>query len=357
VALWLAIATESRVAKANPTSTWLEIVRTRGSEACPDVDSVFGALSRLFPEQPIRRSMDDTSAAASASVRIRPTSLGHEALVRVTRPREGERIILDDDVECSGLANALAVALVMLIEPASATTADPAQTVASRETMAETASGNAASTPPPMSTALPQNKSPARQATFPTSGGVVLGQREAAPPNAQRAVQASASAMAVGGFGLLGTPSAGIGAGITLSSRSGFAIAFEGLRLWSSPAVRAPGEINLALWGLLGGPCYRSKVASNVMLQGCLLLGAGSQTATSRGYWSDDSRSRPWVVAGPSLDLSVHLYRWLGTFVNLAGVGHLKRQSFSVDCVAEVVSAPVAGVMLGLGLRVETGVF
>src|SRR5512138_2634383 len=104
--------------RAEGVRTWLEIHRDRSSSLCPSEQSVFGAIARLFPAAPIRRSMDESQASASAVVSVRRTTQGgHEALIRVTRPREGERVIVDQDPGCEGLADALAVALVMLIEP------------------------------------------------------------------------------------------------------------------------------------------------------------------------------------------------------------------------------------------------
>jgi hypothetical protein len=341
----LSVVLESPRAQAERVATWLEVRRARGSEACPDVDRVFRAISRLFPEQPIRRCLDATEASASATVRIRPTSVGHEALVRVTRPREGERVILDREVECDGLADALAVALVMLIEPAQI--APPNELTELPVAPRDEPSQPEASAAPPPNKDRDAASLPLQLDDSPSNAPAAHGS------HTRRHWLAGARAMAAFGAGLTSEPSAGAGVGFALSSESGLGLALEGHRLLSLPAKQPPGRVELDLWALLGGPCYRQNLASKAHLDSCLAFGVGSQHAESKGYLHDDSKRRPWMVIGPRLDLGVRLYGWLGGFASLSALGHLKPQSFSVEGVGVVAKAPTVGTLLTLGFQVE----
>jgi hypothetical protein len=338
--------------------TWLEVHRAHGAEACPDVDTIFRAIRRLFPEQPVRRSIDSSEATASATVRVRPTSMGHEALIRASRPREGERIILSRGPECEGLADAIAVALVMLVEP---NLAEPSRTT-------ERGAAPNGSEPPASSdasaletvTAPRQYKLQKKPSALPTRKWVTNAKAETSAV-ARGRTRAGLSALSGGGVGLMSTPSAGVGLGAALSWSSGFGISLNGFRFWSSPAVRAPGELDLDLWAVFGGPCYRMPLTHALDLEGCWTLGAGSQRAESQGYARDGSTRRSWLVSGPRIDLDWRLNRWFGSFASLTGFGHLKPRSFSVEGVGSgddiVAKAPTLGILLALGLRVEGLVF
>lgn len=154
------------------------------------------------------------------------------------------------------------------------------------------------------------------------------------------------------GAKLLGTPSAGLGIGVTGLHHSGFGIAIEGVRLWALPAERAPGSVELDLWAIMAGPCYRQGLAPTLTLDGCLDFGGGVQRAAGRGYLETDTKHRPWIVLGPRFDLGLRFHRNLSGLIGLSVLTHLSRQQFTVDSDV-VVTAPLVGASLRLGLRVD----
>jgi len=102
---------------AEPVDAAIDIERAPGAEACPDADAVFSALRRLFPERAFHQSAQPSGSGTSAHVAIRPLSPGYEAALSVLGPRRGERVILEKDADCRGLADALALAFMLLVEP------------------------------------------------------------------------------------------------------------------------------------------------------------------------------------------------------------------------------------------------
>jgi hypothetical protein len=99
---------------AKPSPIHIEIDRAPGSELCPDETAVFRALPRLFPERSVQDSNVLQWSVAAARITIRPTTHGHEALILTVLPRIGERTLIENDANCSGLADALAVTLALL---------------------------------------------------------------------------------------------------------------------------------------------------------------------------------------------------------------------------------------------------
>lgn len=360
-------------AEGQTIDTWLEVRRAHGANACPGVDGIFGAIRRLFPNLPVHRRIETTDAAASATVYIRPTSVGHEALIHVSRPREGERVILSRGDQCEGLADALAVALVMLIEPTRAepTRAEPTRAEPATETTptgpshglsaARSVPNNAAAAPPQSVATPTKTQNPQKPAEFGASERQRNADSESSFSVAQGRAHGRVSVVSAGGLGLMSTPSAGVGLGAAVSWPSGVGISLNGFRLWSLPAVHEPGKVALDLWAVFGGPCYRIRLSQALHLDSCWMLGIGSQRAKSHGYVHDDWARRSWQVCGPRLELDGRIHGWLGGVVSLTGFGHLKAQSFSIEGLGNgtttVAEAPTFGLLLTVGLRGERWVF
>ncbi|HMA94621.1 MAG TPA: hypothetical protein VKP30_18145, partial [Polyangiaceae bacterium] len=323
------------------TGTWLEIHRDPGSSRCPDQESVFRSIARLFPRARIRASVNWAQSSASATVYVRPTlEGGHEALIRVSRPREGERVIIDRDAGCEGLGDALAVALVMLIEPERAAPSQesppPPATgnlASAQRDASQSVPGNGASQSVPGNTvsarteafaATPQTQNKpgenSSKMVRPMRSGANLNLSTGNPNDrAMRPLMGSAlSAFAIGGLGLVSEPSAGIGAGLAVSWGSGFGFVLEGAKLWSLPEERAPGRIEIDLYAALGGACYRQPMSAWATLGGCLVLGGGAQTAAAYGYAINSSKTRPWLVLGPRLELGLRWTEWLEGIATLS---------------------------------------
>lgn len=303
----------------------LEIHRTPGSEQCPDVEGVFGAITRMFPERAIRQAADSAHAAARASVRIRPTVGGHEAVVTVSLPRAGERVIVDDEPNCAGLADALAVCLVMLMD-------------------LEAQPNDASPAPQPRRTATcetPECRAPRRQNQKKVSKlpGVTV-TTPPSPRTTTRSVDGNASrkprwrtdasAGAVGGVGLLKPPGLGVALGLELFYRERWGIALQGLRFWTERIESQGGSLTFTLWGGMTDFCFRQRVGGASAVDGCLRLGLGSQTAEAQGYATNLEPRALWLVTGPSARVLHRFTNSFGGFVGLGLLGHLRPQKFSV---------------------------
>jgi hypothetical protein len=336
---------------AAPLDAVIEIERAPGSEVCPDAESVFRAVARLFPERAFRESTNPAEAAASARVVIRPTSPGYEAVVTVERPRRGERVILDKDENCRGLADALALAFVLLVEPPDSKTATDAGAIAATPAVA------AAAAPAPSSTAATQETQPKTSATPPRA-------QEASAParTSEHSFRVELGASAAGGVGLLHQPALGIAAGIELTHTSGFEGSVEVLRLWSAPVHAQGGSVTLTLWSALFGPGYRFPLNKSSSLNTWLLLGAGAQHAETKDFIKPKSGSFSWLVLMPALGYRLHASELVSGFARVGPVFQLLPQSFSVEQAdgsgtTNVASAPKVGVMAELGVAFGGKIF
>jgi hypothetical protein len=344
-----AITLAAGTARAEPIGTWLEVERAPGSENCADADAVFRAMDSLFPEREMGRSVDPAHVVASAQVKVRPTSFGHEALVRVTLPRPGERVILVKEVDCRGLADALAVTLVMLLEPPQAPRSKRID-IFGPATIAS-ATANAPSVPEPAKTTSRPKESP-RPSPKPAPAQPDATTAGPMPALARRArFDTEMSATGMLGIGLLPQLAGGPAIGFAMFHTSGVGFMAEGTRLWSLPSERGGGKVTVRLWGLFVGPCFRQRLSRRAQLDVCLRLGAGLQQAASTGYRAPGNVERPWLVVGPNLVYNRVLSPSLHAYLGLGVVGQLRRETFSVDGVGLVADAPRAGLTADLGLK------
>jgi hypothetical protein len=330
----------------------IEIEQARGSEVCPDKEAVFRSIRRLFPEREIRQSGEASSSAATARVSIRPLPPGHEAVLTLLPPRHGQRVIREHDEACRGLADALALAFVMLVAPPDRE-APPRVTGEPSQPDVPAAASPAAPDVPARKPAEPPKSAPEPEGRAPA-------------PSRAPSYRAGLGASVVGGLGLLSRPALGAAGEVELFQQRGFGLSVQGLRLWSVPAEAEGGSVTLTLWGLLIAPCYRLRLNSNAGVDACLRLGIGSQRATVEGFLSPESGSYPWLVLVPQLGYRQGLpalSEQLSGFVRLGLAGQLRPQSFSVRLAdgsgetVEIASAPKFGVMAELGLIFGTRLF
>ncbi|HYQ45481.1 MAG TPA: hypothetical protein VER11_26020 [Polyangiaceae bacterium] len=331
-----------------PVEASIEIVQAPGSEACADKEAVFRSIRRLFPEREFRQGDPSSQNAARARVTIRPLSPGHEAVVTLLPPRQGERIIREEDESCRGLADALALAFVMLVAPPEPSAESSRADVATKPEATAQGSPKPAETKTP----APEERVPV-PARLPESKGRT------------RSYRAGFGASFVGGFGVLSEPALGAGGELELFHERGWGLSLQGLRLWATPAEAEGGSVTLTLWGGLVGPCYRFRLGETGRLDGCLRFGIGSQRAEVQGFVSPESGNFPWEVLVPSVSYRYGLAglgERLSGFVRVGFVGQLRPQSFSVRRAdseenLEIASAPKFGVMTDIGLVFGTGPF
>jgi hypothetical protein len=290
----------------------LQVARAPESERCPDAAQILDQVRQLFPQVPLASSPDSRSADLQVSIAIRRSSEGQEALLTVWGRRRGQRRIVDRDEDCRGLAHALAVALVLLVEPD-----------------AEPRPREAGSAPP----------------LEPGS----------ARPNGLGALTVEGGALA--GAGILGRTLAfggHLGAGIWHASGAGFRA--RAVRLGALPAHREGGEVWVDLWAAVLGPCWQLPTAHRWWLRSCLELGWGRQHGQARGYVVDSSATKPWLVLGPSLTLGTTVTGPLEAMFTGLFAGRLHEQRFSVATDrgrVMVQEQALIGVALGLSLAVR----
>jgi hypothetical protein len=335
-----------------PLVTRLEIERASGSEVCPDADAVIGAIARLFPDRRIRRTIDVEPSRVSALVKIRPTLAGHEAQITVISPRAGERALIENDINCNGLAEALAVTLVMLIEPqeeANDVTPTPFVTESTSEPVSMTAQERLL---PPVTVEKPKNFSPT-VAAVPRQLPHIAVERQ---PLHQENFYSLFTVAGVGGIGLLSKPALGGLIDAEFYHRTGWGLRFSGVRLWATPAHDLGGNVNLTLWATLSGPCYLKQITTASRVDTCLLVGFGSQHAKVDGFAHRDSTSVLWAVIGPNLRYVTPIVKTVSGVISIGAVGQLRPQSFSVTRANNpterrtVAGAPRLGLLVELGL-------
>lgn len=331
----------------------IEVEQAPGSEACPDKEAIFRSIKHLFPERPFRQSSDSSQSTARAHVTIRPLAAGHEAVLTLLAPRHGERVIREEDQDCRGLADALALAFVLLVAP-------PDARAESQSAGATPQPGAAAAASSPSASAHATQK-PAAPEENPRAPERVP---ESAP--AQRSFRAGVGASFVGGLGVLSEPALGAAGELELFHRRGWGLSLQGLRLWSPPAEAEGGSVTLTLWALLAAPCYRQPLTAASSLDACLRFGIGAQYARVEGFVSPQSGNFPWLVLVPELSYRhgiPGLAERLSGFVRIGFVGQLRPQSFSVRLAdgsgenAAIANAPKFGVMANLGLIFGSALF
>lgn len=271
-------------AQASPT-LWLEVTRAREAELCPDSTTLRQTVARLFDQRVVRAAENAQTAALVVSIAITHEPSGFVASLRVSQERWSERRIVDVDPECRGLPEALAVAVVLLVEPH-----------AERKQRAQAA--------------------PAR-----------------ATPRSQRRVQLELGLTALSGLGILGAwdyPAAG--AALSLSAYYGhFGLRTRGLRWLPLAHSLGDGSITLDAWAAAFGPCGRVEVGTAFSLSPCLELALGQQHETAHGFGGASQDSAPWRVLSLELTGSARLVRGVFATASLGGVVPLHRQRYRVE--------------------------
>ena len=338
-------------AGAESLAAVIELERAPGSQACPDKEAVFRSIRRLFPERPLRESGDAANSTVRAQVTIRPLTPGHEAVLTLLPPRHGKRVIREPDEDCRGLADALALAFMMLVAPSEPTTESEAPSAIAESSAAATSPATPPA--PPQKPAEPQKSARAVE-PLPASA------------SAARSYRAGVGASLVGGLAVLSEPTWGGAGEVELFHRSGWGLSLQGLRLWAQPAEAEGGSVTLTLWGLLVAPCYRQRLTAAASLDACLRFGVGSQYAEIEGFVAPQSGNFPWQVLVPQISYRqglLGLEHLLSAFVRLGLVGQLRPQSFSVRLadgsgdLVQIAGAPGLGVMAEIGVIFGTGLF
>jgi hypothetical protein len=315
-------------------SVWLEVVREPGSAACPDAARVLSTAAALFPDQPLQAAARADAADLRVTVSVRPEGSGHLARLLPHGTSNAERNIADPDPACAGLAEALAVALVVW------------KGSQSTNQEAESAEAAAIDQSAPAARTESQESPPAPAAAEPSA-------RDTPGSRTRRPFRLGVEAAAIGGFGLLGEPSVGASAGLSVWSSFGVATRLRLLRAVASPFELTPGSVAVDLWAGLFAGCFRFQATRRWSLSPCLELGWGRQHAEAQDLVSgDEDANAAWAVLGPSLAAVFVVSEPVAVLATGTLFGRLHDQKYLVDG-APVARQPSFGGYLGLGLVAE----
>jgi hypothetical protein len=309
----LSMVAAARPAYAESDVIGLIVLRTPESQACPDAARIVDAARALFPQRPLRLAGDAEPVALRVGIRIRRTTEGYEALLTAEGSQQGERRIVARDDDCRGLDEALAVALMLMVEP----DARPRQL------------------PPPARPVAATGSSGRQQPARPVVG-------------------VSAEGGALGAVGWLGHPAWGGFLGVALWQAVGFGLRVRAVRLLATPHQSDRGSIRADLWAAALGPCWRLEPSSQWAFAPCLDLGVGSQHGVAEGFVTTypEGRRAPWVVLGPSLTADRRLFGPLRGTVTWGVTARLRGQRFYVEQGPDQ-EQELVGTYLGLGLSLS----
>ena len=219
----------------------------------------------------------------------------------------GVRRIVDDDPECQGMAEAIAVALVVLLD------ASPQQRRASAAAPGPATHEQTAEHPEQTWTWLPV-------ATAWWHGAI------SQPPRW------------------------GGDVGGTFAHRSGWGLGARLVRLFPMSQHEGSGEVRVDTIGVSAGPCWRTRLGPVVGAAACAEVAVGRQRAEAIGYLHNSSATRRWMVAGVLTSADGPLLGPLRWRLAVAATARLHRQQYSVQGVGVVQEEPAAVLWLGAGL-------
>lgn len=110
-------ATLTLASPATAAGVYLTVERAPGSERCPDEQAVFDRLRSLAPSSSVARNPSAAASDYVVKVSIAPGRTGHRAVLETTGRASGRRELSDEDPACAGLADAVAIAILVLADP------------------------------------------------------------------------------------------------------------------------------------------------------------------------------------------------------------------------------------------------
>jgi hypothetical protein len=322
----IVVSMPAGVAAAEPIRASLVVTRGEGAEDCPDAAALAERVRGMTGEDMLRADASDDVGAIWISVELSRTFSGYHAVIVARGARHGTRSIDDVGPGCRSLAGALAITLVVLLDPG--VRREPAPDVSARSR------GNPEPSVEP---------APSRQAL-----AVAIG----APRRASDPVAVGAEAHAGATLGVLEHALPFV--------RGGGRVSFGRLVLGAGAAyvkpdrVSAPGgAVDLGLWFGYVLICARLASSGETSVLGCVESMAGELRGSGDAYESWVERRLPWIAASGGLELDARIgraFRWSARALALAPLVH---QAFRVELdsvPSEAFRTPPVGGQLTLGL-------
>jgi hypothetical protein len=323
----IALALAPAIAHADSTSLPGLVVHEEGEGAreCPSADAIAATVESLMGHPALAPSDDAAPGDAAPSEGVYNVHVARGGLytASITTPSGAERDLSDPGPGCSGLADAVALTLAILLDPEGRAPAPHAPTPAK----------------------------PAKKDSKPAPA------RRAPAPKPERVAWLSARALGGGALGVLSSavPAAwgeidarpsrllSLGAGVLVPASS------------SAAFGPSPGQVDFALVAGYLRLCGPEIGPARALVRVCLQPMLGSVRIAGSGYSQRNETSRPiWGALGLGASLDVALAGPLGLVVDATGLvaGRTEYTVKGPDAPAPG-TLPRLGAILGAGLRVS----
>lgn len=276
------------VSKAGDPLPKLAVTRSEDALDCPDAKALSDAVSRHLK----RDALDPTPGTSQSGILNVEIKGGPHDYTAVLKAGELSREIHDSWKDCSGLAEALPLAIAILLDDEHVSLS-PAPTAPAPES----------------SEARPAEPLPSAPAPAPP--------RPAPPPSEAAPLhrQITSFYLELGGVltsGWLG-PAVPGAAGFASLRISRFTLELGGLALASQTLQKAPGTVDVSLAAAHLGGCARVLgTPSGLHLNGCAETKLGMLTGQGHGYAENREANRPWFSLGGALSARMPLFQFVG---------------------------------------------
>lgn len=310
--------------EASPSHASLVVTRGEGAEDCPDAVTLRARVASIAGADAVAAT-PDASRRTWLQVEFVRVLSGYRATISASGARKGTRSIDDVGPSCSNVADAVAIAVVMLTDPAvdpPKPESVPAPVLQPRPILPAAADRPVVTRPPPATAEL--------ELGLGASGGAAIAVIEHAVPLVEGGAHVRLGELVM----------FGAGAGYVFEDR----------------AAEATGSVDLDLVYAYGRACVRAHESPHNRLAVCVDPMFGSLRGSGDDYATISSRRLPWLAAAASAELHSLLSASLLWSARVRVLVPLIRQGFSVvvgDERASAFSVPPIGGMLLLGVAVE----
>jgi hypothetical protein len=321
-ALTLTRALEVRADAVHPA---LVVTRAAGAEDCPDAAGIATRVAAMAGTNPFELRAE-IPRNTWVQIEFAEGLSGYRAVISAHGRRQGKRAIDDIGPGCTSLADAVAITLVMLLDPELARPS-----------------------PEPVPAAPPPAVTPVRA---PKAAPDVPGERSARSRRVSFGVEGAGGAS----IGILQHGSPFVEAGVLLRSRSWFSLATGGGFVLPDRVALPSGSVELGLW-------YAYLRASANVFEGegsRIALFLGPSTGSLRGEGVDYTENPPqhlwWIAATFGAELCAALSASISWTARIFALTPLRYEGFYVMDAGDRVTAfrtPAVGGALSIGILAQ----
>jgi hypothetical protein len=265
------VLSRSSSAQAPESLPELRVERSATARDCPEAPSLAGEIPASIGHPAIRVGVAADAKGGVLEVDFDRKAPGYVATIRSLGPSPGLRTLSDSGPSCAGLANAVAVALVLLLDE-------------------------------PFQVQPPQAAQDGGPAVQPASRSLVA---PGSPPSRslRGALQFDGSALL--STGLVGALAPGVSVDFAWNPRPAFVLDLGALWFPSESLRLSPGIVHASLLALRVGACAVA-IRGSASLSVCAAPWLGALEVSAEGFTVNDRAAPPWfglsggvVVRGP----------------------------------------------------------